>query len=667
MFVIWDEQHEPVRLPLEALARRPPKGMEIVVPGLLSHPGDYLHDVLVPGIRDADRVVLFDSGSERRSLDFRVGLALGFQKPIAVVIYAEGGVPPASGKRWGVLSHLLKRNMAITSSDLEQIRGGLLNDKFWQGVSLSAPVGRGGTVVLAPDSGGTDALIEELGALHKDWEVLGHKEHPSPFIEHAMAAERVIWILPPLAKSLRLSHFTCAMAAGAYYASALQRGTARPDLVVLRSSTAEPIPDVQRFERPFSDLSEFGRAVRATQSSGSEEQCVLERVEIRDFKCIEHLVLDFSRPSSLAGHWACVAGLNGAGKTAILQAIAMVLLGPKRVAELGRERIRGMRRRVGEKQLDSELRAVVREGARSTELYLPLGEDGVDEKKLYRHPQQTFMARLWEEGIRPPLLGYGASRNLSDYQDRRHTALSVEVQQVMTLYDPLSQVVAAEILVEKSSAPFLVLLREVVAAVFPPTDESGGIEVVQEGGALRLKWAGVPPVRAFELPDGYRSTLAWLADLCRAALAAASPPRAMRDLAAIDEIDLHLHASLQRTIVSRLREAFPNVQFVVTTHSPFVLTSFDRSELHVLDRSMNGGVRPMDRDIFGFTPDQVYRWLMGTPAHSPVLEQKLQEGTDPNLASYLLQSETRSAEEAHEKLAEKRKILEQLQQRKHKR
>ena len=39
----------------------------------------------------------------------------------------------------------------------------------------------------------------------------------------------------------------------------------------------------------------------------------------------------------------------------------------------------------------------------------------------------------------------------------------------------------------------------------------------------------------------------------------------------IDEIDLHLHPKLQREILRRLSEIFPNVQFIVTTHSPNVV------------------------------------------------------------------------------------------------
>lgn len=50
-------------------------------------------------------------------------------------------------------------------------------------------------------------------------------------------------------------------------------------------------------------------------------------------------------------------------------------------------------------------------------------------------------------------------------------------------------------------------------------------------------------------------------------------PSELRGVALIDEIDAHLHVSLQRGIFPFLCNSFKNVQFIVTTHSPFIITS----------------------------------------------------------------------------------------------
>ena len=57
----------------------------------------------------------------------------------------------------------------------------------------------------------------------------------------------------------------------------------------------------------------------------------------------------------------------------------------------------------------------------------------------------------------------------------------------------------------------------------------------------------------------------------------------------IDEIDLHMHPAWQRRILSVLRTLFPNVQFIITTHSPQILGEVDRSyNLFLLEKEENG-------------------------------------------------------------------------------
>lgn len=51
----------------------------------------------------------------------------------------------------------------------------------------------------------------------------------------------------------------------------------------------------------------------------------------------------------------------------------------------------------------------------------------------------------------------------------------------------------------------------------------------------------------------------------------------------IDEIDTHLHLELQRTILPFLTELFPNIQFIISTHSPFILNSIDNAVIFDLE------------------------------------------------------------------------------------
>lgn len=89
----------------------------------------------------------------------------------------------------------------------------------------------------------------------------------------------------------------------------------------------------------------------------------------------------------------------------------------------------------------------------------------------------------------------------------------------------------------------------------------------------------VPP---HQLSQGYQSTLAWIADLLGHAFLEADrivDPKTLEGIVLLDEIDLHLHPTWQRRIVPILRSVFPRLQFIVTTHSPLVLTGFEADEI----------------------------------------------------------------------------------------
>lgn len=94
-------------------------------------------------------------------------------------------------------------------------------------------------------------------------------------------------------------------------------------------------------------------------------------------------------------------------------------------------------------------------------------------------------------------------------------------------------------------------------------------------------------MKADRLSDGIKNILAMVADIAyRAVLlnghlgeeAAKQSPGVVM----IDEVDMHLHPQWQQTVIGSLREAFPNIQFIVTTHSPQVLSTVPAECIRVL-------------------------------------------------------------------------------------
>ncbi|MDA1580530.1 AAA family ATPase [Bacillus cereus group sp. TH228LC] len=93
-----------------------------------------------------------------------------------------------------------------------------------------------------------------------------------------------------------------------------------------------------------------------------------------------------------------------------------------------------------------------------------------------------------------------------------------------------------------------------------------------------------------QLSDGEKSTLAMIGDLARR-LALANPllekPLRGQGIVFIDEIELHLHPAWQRKIIQRLENVFPNIQFIISTHSPQVLGEIQSAKVYLISELMN--------------------------------------------------------------------------------
>lgn len=126
-----------------------------------------------------------------------------------------------------------------------------------------------------------------------------------------------------------------------------------------------------------------------------------------------------------------------------------------------------------------------------------------------------------------------------------------------------------------------------------------------------------------QLSDGEKCLLALVGDLARRmAIAAPTDPEPLERpaIVLIDEIDLHLHPGLQRTLLPRLRQVFPNVQFVTTTHSPQVLSSVLATHVRVLESFQ---VRSLDRETFRRDTNRILSSVFGDPGRPPEVATKL--------------------------------------------
>lgn len=141
----------------------------------------------------------------------------------------------------------------------------------------------------------------------------------------------------------------------------------------------------------------------------------------------------------------------------------------------------------------------------------------------------------------------------------------------------------------------------------------------------------------------------------------------MPGIVLIDEIETHLHINLQRSILDLLTTIFPNIQFVITTHSPYILNSVENCVIYDLEKNIRV------EDMSGYSAEGIVEGYFESEAYSKILLDKidrykvLSEATQPteeerieraNLRTYLKQlsgSLARGARDAFEDIEKNRR------------
>ena len=136
-------------------------------------------------------------------------------------------------------------------------------------------------------------------------------------------------------------------------------------------------------------------------------------------------------------------------------------------------------------------------------------------------------------------------------------------------------------------------------------------------------------LRVNQLSDGEKCLIAMIGDLARR-LAIANPTREAplggAGIVLIDEIDLHLHPSWQRMVVPKLSDVFPNCQFVVSTHSPQVLGEIEGRYIRCLYPDPEKGLCAfIPEQALGLDSNEVLAELMQTRVRDEEVTQELEE------------------------------------------
>lgn len=149
---------------------------------------------------------------------------------------------------------------------------------------------------------------------------------------------------------------------------------------------------------------------------------------------------------------------------------------------------------------------------------------------------------------------------------------------------------------------------------------------------------GREPYSLNELSDGYSSIINIISDLIlRMDKNRASEEKNysfdIEGIVLIDELETHLHIELQKKILPFLIEFFPNIQFIVTTHSPFVLNSIEDAVVYDLEKNIRL------ENLSNFSYEGIVEGYFDVDNYSKELKEKISEYRKLVLKDFLSEDE----------------------------
>lgn len=154
--------------------------------------------------------------------------------------------------------------------------------------------------------------------------------------------------------------------------------------------------------------------------------------------------------------------------------------------------------------------------------------------------------------------------------------------------------------------------------------EIENIEISPYDAYLRIIDKNANPHSFRKLPAGYKRMYYIVLDLAyRSFFLANGTEKKVEGLVFIDEVDLHLHPELEQQVLRRFMETFPDFQFIVSTHSPLVLTGLEtKNGDNIVQRLVKGTIAPeILHDVYGIDCNLMLEENMGVSKRNLLVQE----------------------------------------------
>ena len=347
------------------------------------------------------------------------------------------------------------------------------------------------------------------------------------------------------------------------------------------------------------------------------ERLYLRSIELKNIRGFRHLKLDLRAKSGMPRMQTTIIGRNGTCKTTLLRAIALAFADDQDGAAL----------------LSENNGLWVTEGVHQgvIKLYLEPVHGGPEVLRTVTLNANDHGERITLEGESFKkqlfLCAYGMGRGHASGESGRGYQTK---DSVMTLFDYSRSLVDSELVLRRlfdflGERRFDNVLHALKKSLglgpdynieMPP---GGGVEITGPDLGARVPLTG--------WADGYRMTFSWMIDFYGWAMRAGAigDDGHIRGVLLVDEIEQHLHPSMQRHLLGKLAEALPYVQILATTHSHVVALTAKAHEIVSLQRD-GAEVHAVEvPSLHGYSAEDILveKSLFGTDPYAPETRERL--------------------------------------------
>ncbi len=150
-------------------------------------------------------------------------------------------------------------------------------------------------------------------------------------------------------------------------------------------------------------------------------------------------------------------------------------------------------------------------------------------------------------------------------------------------------------------------------------DEFLSLKFDSDSFTFKIHQTDKDPYTFQTLSSGFSSIMAIYADLITKVSLRSIDPENLTGIVIIDEIDAHLHVSLQKKVLAFFSTSFPKVQFIVTTHSPFVVSSIDNAVIYDLSTCQQV------EDLSMYSYESILEGVFGVLPISSILQDEIEQ------------------------------------------